>query len=414
MLNRFKHINFLKSRIVSGVEARIDQPGAIQYSYTQLKNYYGNVSIKKYLESVENVEELEAQIGKKKSIPFAPNRPVILNVTGKQVLIKKIEEAHEDDDALLLQKTLPGARISDFYLQRFYQENEVFVAVIKQSVLDELFDQLKSVGFYVIKIVLGPFAAVPFLPQLVRDGMVKLPGYSIRMKGEEIDSILPTPSGAEPMVVIDGMEMPFNCISGFTVAHSFFEPDHELEELEESFIETEKTEVKFGIYQVALLRLFFVVVIFMSGTSHFLTTSYEDALMELSDVSSEQSNTYQIYQIKQQELVGRINLLNNTGVSGRTNLSFFADRIGVLTPKSIRLLEMEIVPVVKKLKEDEKVELDPTVIFIEGVAPNSLDLNEWLSKLDEEDWIEETTLVNYSQTNKEYPGIFELVIQLNG
>ena len=51
---------------------------------------------------------------------------------------------------------------------------------------------------------------------------------------------------------------------------------------------------------------------------------------------------------------------------------------------------------------------------IKGVAPISMDLNEWVLKLDNEDWIGETVIINYSQTDREYPGIFDLEIKLNG
>jgi hypothetical protein len=77
-------------------------------------------------------------------------------------------------------------------------------------------------------------------------------------------------------------------------------------------------------------------------------------------------------------------------------------------------LEFKIVPIKKKVKKGERVELDPSKMRIKGVAPISMDLNEWVLKLDNEDWIGETVIINYSQTDREYPGIFDLEIKLNG
>lgn len=415
MLQKLRHINLLQPRVITGVEVLVDSSKDYSFRYTQIKNYYGDITIKKSNENFIDIDQLVNEVGKNKSIPFSANPPLILNFTGKQVIIKKITDySEEDDDSRLLQKTLPGARLADFYVQLFDSEQGVFTAVIKKSIVDEVHQELKNKGFYIHDTLLGPFSALWFKEQLIKGNTIELSTGKVLFEENKINSISSESVDNGANVLIGDDSIPFESILSFTCAFNYFSKNPEIIEPSIDLINNERTEIKFGIYQIALLRLFLLLTVFIAMTNYFLGKNYTDAYASLQDATSEQKNTYMLYQTKQQELVNRINLLNNTGVSSKGDLSFYADRVGELTPGSIQLLEFKIVPIEKKMKKGERIELDPSRIEIKGVAPVSLDLNEWVLKLDNESWIGETVIVNYSQTDREYPGIFDLEISLNG
>lgn len=416
MLEKLKHINLLEPRVVTGVEVRVQTSSEVSFFYTQIKNYYGTITVKKQNENEIDLENLVKEVGKNKLIPFSSNPPIVLTFTGKQVIIKKIEDQTIDleDDSSLLQRVLPGARVNDVYIQTFESGEGVFVAVVKRNIVDQVLSQLKENGFYIQEVILGPFAVLSFKEQLNRSNQIQLPGYQIQFDNDSSLRIINSENIIGANTIIGEEELSFNNIISFSGAFAFFSGFQGFNTIKVQSLQAEQTEIKFGIYQMALLKLFLFLMFFIGLTNYFLGVNYTNAYEELQEATSEQKQIYLTYQTKEQELLNRINLLKNTGVYSIGSLSYYADRIGGLIPKSIKLLEMKIAPILKKIKKDERVEISPNKLLIKGVAPVSLDLNEWVLKLNNEEWIQETIIVNYSQTDRENPGIFNLEISLNG
>jgi hypothetical protein len=67
----------------------------------------------------------------------------------------------------------------------------------------------------------------------------------------------------------------------------------------------------------------------------------------------------------------------------------------------------------KALKDGERSNFIKENILITGVSPNSADLNKWTVLLHGLEFVNEVTINNYSQSDRENPGIFDLIIQLN-
>jgi hypothetical protein len=76
-------------------------------------------------------------------------------------------------------------------------------------------------------------------------------------------------------------------------------------------------------------------------------------------------------------------------------------------------MEMNVFPLIKKIKKDKRIEINKKVVTITGVTSESNVLNEWIEVLNAEDWTAEVTIVNFSQTDKQNPGLFELEILLH-
>lgn len=416
MFQKLKHINLLEPRVITGVEVRVYSVSEATFLYTQIKNYYGTITVKKQKDKELSLEELVQEVGKNKIIPFSANPPIVLTFTGKQVIVKKVDDETIDlkDDSSVLQRVLPGARVNDVYLQTFDFEGNTFAAVIKKNIVDQVINQLKENGFYIQEVLLGPFAVLSFKEQLAKNKQITLQGYRIQFEDDNQIKVTNSENTIGANAFIGEEELSFNNIISFSGAFAYFSGFNGFNTVKIPLLDTEQTEIKFGIYQMALLKLFLFLMFFIGLTNYFLGVNYTKAYEELQEATSEQKQIYLTYQTKEQELLNRINLLKNTGVYSIGSLSYYADRVGGLLPESVKLLEMKIAPILKKIKKDERVEISPNKLLIKGVAPISIDLNEWVLKLNNEDWVKETVIVNYSQTDRENPGIFNLEISLNG
>ena len=407
MLNFFKHSNFLSSRVISGVEITTGSTNV--YSYCQIKNYYGTISIRKEQALINSIEELNQLIGKNKAIPFSPSHPLSVAITGKKVLIKTVEAKEDEEDNIILQKALPGAKSDRFYVQKYWNQTNWIVAVIKKELLDEILTDLQSIGLECIAVVLGPLSTLPFTEESKE---LNLPHYQIINKNQVFELKQQTNEVGRTLDV-DGETISFQNIIAFSAAISHFSKDPNLEELTNTSLQKTIQEVKFNIYQVALLRLFFILVLFISLTNYFLSQAYQSSLIDLQEITADQQAEYSMYEQKQKELNQRISILKTTGVSSFSNLSFYADQIAAITPRSISLLDLNIGLLERKMKEDEKLNIKKNEIYIKGIANETLELNEFVLKLENEDWIAKSVIQNYDLSNRENPGLFEIKINLN-
>ncbi len=407
MFNFLKNSNFLSSRVITGVELTTGSSSV--YSYCQIKNYYGSISIKKVGDLVDNLDDLNHQIGKNKSIPFSPNPPICLAITGKQVLIKSVTADEEEDDNIILQKALPGAKPDRFYVQKYWNQTGWIVAVIKKDILDEILAQFATVGLDCIAVTLGPFATFSLLEA---NQTLNLPHYIISNKTEGYH-ISQAQNEVGRALEIEGESINFQNIIAFSSALHNFSKDPNLEQFSTTALIKTTQEVKFNIYQIALLRIFFILVVFIALTNYFLGQKYEEAYTELKATTSDQQAKFSLYEQKQSELNQQINILKTTGVSSYNSFSIYADQIAALTPASVALLELNIGIIENKLKEGEKLKIKKDEIYIKGIAEESIELKEFILKLEQEQWIAESVIQNYSQADRENPGLFEIKITLH-
>lgn len=406
MLTFFKHSNFLSSRIISGVE--ITTGGANTYSYCQIKNYYGSISIKKEGVLLTTLEELNNKIGKNKAIPFSSNPPVCLAITGKNILIKIVEAKEDEKDSIILQKALPGAKPNQFYIQKYWNKTNWLVAVIKKEILDHILIDFHTIGLDCIAVTLGPFTVIPFIEE---SNVLNLPNYQIENNTQSIE-LQQQKSEVNSTLNIDGEFIQFHNIIAFSAAINNYSKNTNLDELSTIPLQKTRQEVKFNIYQIALLRLFFILVLFISFTNYFLSSSYQNALIDLQEVTADQQAEYAMYELRHEELNQRIHVLKTTGVSSFSNLSFYADQIAILTPSSISLIDLNIGLLKSKMKEEEKLNIIKNEIYIKGIAKETLDLNEFVLKLEHEKWVAKSVIESYSFSDRENPGLFEIKINL--
>lgn len=112
-----------------------------------------------------------------------------------------------------------------------------------------------------------------------------------------------------------------------------------------------------------------------------------------------------------QEKTRKEQLIGSAGVNASSFLSFYMDKIGESVPKSVTLSDMTVFPVVGKLKEKQRVEVDKAHIWIAGITLNNEVLDDWIEKMDRFEWVKSVELLNYLKSTEEWAE-FELQITL--
>jgi len=93
--------------------------------------------------------------------------------------------------------------------------------------------------------------------------------------------------------------------------------------------------------------------------------------------------------------------LSTTGLNSQSNLSYYADKIASLRPKSMVFEEMVINPVeINQYKQNLLIQNN--TIQIKGYSTSSLQINNWVNQLSELGFVESSELIDlkYSNNNK--------------
>lgn len=112
-----------------------------------------------------------------------------------------------------------------------------------------------------------------------------------------------------------------------------------------------------------------------------------------------------------QEKMRKEQLVLSAGVNSTSFLSFYLDEIGESVPKAIKLEEMIVFPVVGKLKNKRKVEVNQNNIHVLGETKGNEVLDDWMEEMDRFEWVGSVELINYLKVSDKLAE-FELMITL--
>lgn len=399
MLKGFENSTFFKRRNIVGADYVTTTGNDYRLSFCHVEKAYRKIKLKSFG---------AAEIGELKSKTRRKN--IQLNISGKQVLFKRITLNDNADENSIISKVIPAGRASDFYFQLCSIGEDTWCAVVRKELLNSILEQFSEHKLNVIQVSLGPLNSGLF-KDIIDEGTLLTSSSEISTLDGKL-TIVKRPSANEANQVIDGKTVSNYHVNAFASALEYhMETDIAYGALPE--VEHNWSESRYDQMKLILGGIFGIAMAVILLTNFFLRTSYEQALDDLSLVNAQSEESYQQLTTRQAELTGKKNLLIQNGMDKPGLTSYISDRIASTIPDGINLLQMDIHPLEKNLKDGDRSAFLGSRVLITGIAPKSTSLNKWTVLLDELDFIEEVTINNYSQGDRENPGIFDLMIELN-
>lgn len=396
MLGGLENSSFFRRRTIVGLEwVQLDNE-SLELSYCQLEKRYGKIKIK--ASGSTTPDQLKSVVRRK---------DVVLNISGKQVIWKKLPEFPNENIAGAI---VPSAREQDFYAQAYSNGSVHFGGMIRKNVLDEILAELKSRKIQVVDVSVGPLNALEYVAFY---GTTQLPTSSAHVKqvGEQLELDRSTVANREN-ITIDGTVFTNLQTNAFGAALRYHLPSTSIHSEHEA-IADQAEESKFDQMKLILAVLFGCFLFFVLGTNLFLRQSYETALKDLEVINSSNETAFNQLQVKQGDLKRKQDLLIQNGIHRSGKMAYYADQIGLSIPSNMILLELDLYPLEKTLKEGERANFNRKLLEVTGVAKTSGSLNSWTSTLHQLPFVKEVTINNYMQDDRDYPGLFDLTIQLN-
>jgi len=342
------------------------------------------------------------------------NIPLYFSINGKGVIHKKVKYDEYTKENELIHQILPNASVNDFYIQKsILSTNECWVSIVRKEVLDKIVSEINSFKLFGVKIYLGPFALESSI-QLIDESTLITSSHELIIADNkiiQIDGLGSVSGGLE--YHIDGENISSHELIAFATALTHFAPVQNLQLIENeeiSFINEEYiNKNKFKAIGITLLSFFFLIAISNLMVFSSLQAVNNDLQYQ---VNSKKTFVIELNQLKK-ELDTKQQFIANSGVAQASKISFFTDQIALDIPKSIQLNELFVNPLNKRINKAEDIYFNYNVIKVKGNVNRGIELNNWVKKLKELDWVAGISIISFVQNNLKTAGEFELEITVN-
>ncbi len=341
--------------------------------------------------------------------------PVIISITGKGIIHKKVNDLSLSDDNLLNQ-AIPNINASEFYFQKYYNHlNAGYISIIRKNQLDKILSLFKDNRISVLELYLGPFIFSNFKPYIsLGDGEYMVSEYVMEYQNTLLDNIRVYSHDDQPInqeYKIDGDNISHKHVLAYSASISLISIDHlyqfkhNINLVGESILEYKYEQY----YKKGLLFSLSVVFIILLINFTFYSVLFDKNKILIEHKSVVDTDVKKIQEQKNNIVKSR-DFLNKIGWEKRTRLSPFIDDIASTIPTTILLTELTIHPINKSNLNSEQTEFKQNIININGNCNLPTDLNLWINDLKDKSWIKGVQVVNYFFDNNLNKGVFNIII----
>lgn len=392
---RIPQINILGMSQVAGVSICFESQTDYAISYCLLKKSKGEISI---IETDENLASIEAL-----GLKLPKNTPVVLNISGKQVLSKTFDASLSDE-----KKIVPVGQPDDFYNYEYNSDNTTGISICRKTIVDELLANFSELNIPVIEINIGPYLATSLWSyELISDMQIPISNGMLNKSGAS-DQFEFLPGETQGKTLIADQELSHKLILSYTAALNRL-----LGDVSGSFTSDAPSQVIEGFqYKQIIHRTKYLVLgaIFIALIINFL--SFDSLRKKEAQIAGQLKMNSGILS-KRDSLEGVLKakeiFIEYIG-NNKTSYSYFLDEIASTVPSKIVLNQLEINPLDSKIQKKEAIKVQKK-IFVSGLAGSSLVLNQWINKLESLEWIREVIVLNYSRNEESNKGEFLIEVK---
>lgn len=324
---------------------------------------------------------------------FKKNYPILLHIEGDNVVNKVV-----DNEPGYRNNVIFKASPDDFYFFEYFQEKEVYLSVVRKSIIQDFCKQISDLGGYVLHLSFGPFVLVNILDNLKGYSQISSPKYSLKIDSNTITAFTNTILTSETYRInediLNNYELPL--IATF-LNYKF--PKDTLE-FDTNFLAENKSEFKFkNAFKMAgiFTLVFFLTALFVSDR---LLNKYLSDLAEIqSTYALSQQTINEISELKEEKQLKEA-ILQTSGVIHESFITRYIADIGNSVPEGIELDAIGVIPLQKKIRPVEKINFESNTISVSGATTNDNYFNAWVQTLKALKWIKKLDITNYNQENR--------------
>lgn len=400
MIEFIKNISFLQIKKVLSVTVN-NLPEGILYDYVILEKNKSQISIIDSGYQIREINDILSKITNKIAL--------VLSIQGKGILTKSIQVQDEGSNEHIINKLLPNADIKDFYLSKTSTgEQQIVASIIRQNIADEIIALFPNKN--IVGLSIGANQIVHLFDVLSEIKEWNYNNFQWRKEGEQINYIKLEQTDISEWIRLGNERLHTDNTVSYAQGLSF------LIALEESFVDLnvhKEHKQELLLAQVFTLSGWAILIVIFSVLliNFLLFDHYNKKLDSLSREVEQNSLVLSQMENLKEQIKFKENFVKNNS-TGNTRFSYYADIIAGLLPQNIVLISLDMQSLKKRIKKGHEANFEKNRIIIKGYTKNSRTLNDWIKALQQEDWIEDTEIIEYNREASNMSGEFELGIDV--
>ena len=395
MQERIQNIALKTVNKLAAVTVLIKGKDSVLFHVVLLEKSKGEIIIREEKQNIPEIKEL---------IEFIPkDYPVILNIEGWGVLIKKAEF---DSNGEIKGAVVPNN--NDFTVFPYQiNENKGFVAIIRTELLEQIELDIGEQFKDCIYISVGPFDVIQLFNVLNLSGNCIIGSWEILFDQGAIKEIKSSHHEKTDIYSIGSETISSNNVLGLAIGIKLLSGNWDADELNKDRIADYAYKKLMFITGWSFLILLFLGLL----VNYFLFDHYNKVYNRIS--GEYQLNESILEQLKQSEseLKQKEEMVARGGLTGNTIFAWYSDQLISIMPVKIVLTRISIQPMERKMQKGKEVLFTPNLITITGNTKESLLVHEWINLIKKENWVDRVDLISFSNEEKIKPAQF--TIELN-
>jgi len=317
---------------------------------------------------------------------FGKNKAYVIHVLGSGVLTRLINfHPNYKEDIIISGDT------DDFHFTSYKDDSKVAVSFFRKDLIQQILAEIKKSNIHLLRITAGN------IPILLKADSTKIKfDYDVFTKQGEIIDFKKTNEIKEKCFFRDQLISKKELIA-LCLFENCSDNNPQFFVSENDLFEETKNEYRrfrqFNFWGIASLSTIFAVLIL----NYFYLNQLNSSINELETQLMISNDNLSLLDRLEQEKRRKENLIVSAGVNSSKFLSYYLDKIGLTVPKNIQLSQLDLFPLVGKLKNKNKIEVDKSGILIEGTTKDNVILDNWIEVLDRFEWVESIQLHNYTK-----------------
>jgi|GEM_PF-4481627 Tfp pilus assembly protein PilN len=374
------------------IEAQFLEDGIIFHlSILQRNNNIAkSILIKKNITDIGNLRSL---IDKK--------TPAVLIVSGKGVISRKVPLSSEAGEEVLVRAVLSSGITDDLLVSPYSMgEIETMISISRKDHVTRLLSELAEVS--IVSVLLGAGCVLDHVDLFGNQTEeLQFGNHTIKFLGGRVSEVLFTARDRSGQIVMGGETIPEESVLSFIGALQGLSYTGSIPGEVKEFSGQRKNFIRMKRYgvsaKVSILFLFLILLINFLVFTH-LRNKKSELESDPALISGQASQYYAL----QEELLNSRKIFESNGMNRSASFSWVADQVAKNVPDDITLSQLSIAPADNFNREDT-VGFVSDRISISGTCRESTSLDEWLSDLQQEEWVQSAIITNYNNvTNDKY------------
>nr|WP_321234620.1 PilN domain-containing protein [uncultured Psychroserpens sp.] len=332
-------------------------------------------------ESIVDIEKSFKELLKK-------DHPILLHFDGDNVISRTTENKQGYRNNIVF-KMNPD----DFYFYEYHRDDTIFASLSRRQFVDDTIQLFNKNDKFIVHLSIGPFVVSQLVSILKNETEVFSSFHSLKLSEDGITSFEKTEEQNHQVVISE--EKFSQKEIGLMATFLNFKQGNDNILFNDTLLLSNRDEQTFRkrFKQMSVFTIAFIMMALLVG--HQLLNYYVNALAEKeSRYSISQQTLMEVNELREERAL-KEKILETSGVIDANYMTQYFVEIGNNVPDDITITSIDAVPALKKIKPNEKINMDTKIINITGESYTDGDFNTLMKSLNAISWVKKVDIINY-------------------